>query len=49
MILDGTCYVVINFGRVILYVWSSPPVVSVSSASTLVLYEYFYLCVSPSC
>ena len=30
LILDGVCYPVIHFCRVILYVWSSPPVVCVS-------------------
>ena len=28
MILDGIWYAVIHFGRAILYVWSSSPVVS---------------------
>ena len=28
MILDGICYLVIHFSRAILYVWSSPPAVS---------------------
>ena len=36
MILDGVCYPVIHFYRVILYVWRSPFVVSLSLTSTSV-------------
>ena len=40
MILDRVCYPVILFGRVVLYLWRSPPVLSqsvcLSLASTLV-------------
>ena len=35
MILDGIYYPFIHFGRVILYVWSSPPVASLSPTCTL--------------
>ena len=28
MLLDGVCYSAMHFGRIILYVWGSPPVVS---------------------
>ena len=38
MILDGICYSVIHFGRVIIYVWSSPPVVSLFLAKYLVIF-----------
>ena len=54
MILDGICYPVIHFGRVILYVWSSPPVVSIFLANTLLYVRVFSsqgiyrrTCVSP--
>ena len=54
MILDGICYPVIHFGRVILYAWSSPFVVSLFLASTLLYLRvlsspdvYRRLCVSP--
>ena len=36
MILDGVCHPVIHFYRVILYVWRSPFVVSLSLTSTSV-------------
>ena len=45
MILDGICYPVIHSGRVILYVWSSPPVVSLSLTSALL---YLRLLLSPA-
>ena len=34
MILDGVCYSVIHFGRVTLYVWCNPFIVSLSLVST---------------
>ena len=39
MILDGVCYSDIHFGRVILYVWGSPRVVSIF-LSTVLPVEY---------
>ena len=46
MILDGVCYPVSHFCRVILYVWGSPPIASMSLACTLG--GTSVLCVSPS-
>ena len=44
MILNEICYPVIHFGRVIRYVRSSPPKVSLSLTSILCfIYEYFRL------
>ena len=45
MILDGVCYSDIHFGRIILYVWRSPPVVSFSQTCTLD--GTYGFCVSP--
>ena len=43
MILDGVYYPgVIHLGRVILYVWSSPLVVSLSQRVSCYVYEYFH-------
>ena len=43
MILDGACYSDIHFGRIILYVWESPPVVSLFLTSTVLSVEYLPL------
>ena len=44
MILDGVCHPVILFCRVILNVWCSPPVFSLSFDEHLgIIYEYFRL------
>ena len=40
MILDGICYSDIHFGRVILYVWESPPVASLFLTSAVLSVEY---------
>ena len=42
MILDGVCYSDIHFGRVILYVWGSPPVFSVDWSFPGEVYFYIY-------
>ena len=39
MILDGVCYPVVQFCRVILYVWRSPFVVSLSLTGTSIDYR----------
>ena len=54
MILDGVCYPVLHFCRVILYVWISPFVVSIFSdlyltSSTFVLRHRLASLVSPRC
>ena len=43
MILDGFCYSAINSGGVILYVWGSPPVVSLLLTSTVLYVKYLRL------
>ena len=43
MVLDGVCYVAIQSGRVILYVWGSAPVVSLLLTSTVLSVEYLRL------